>query len=231
MLPISKFDEPQSIAAYFNDEPKPNYEGFASYSYNGQKAGESFKQLRTQLVAEQKHLCAYCGKVIESAFNHFGQALMKTEHFEPKNDKRHASENDLLYSNLLAVCPGNPGTKAMHCDTSKGDEVLNHITNPALLELRDPEISYSQQGSEVKVYSENEDKKSDLVKILNLNAQLLRDDRYHALKNEILEPLGDDSSNWDEKRRKSILDELLADDKARLNEFTDMLVWFLKNGL
>ncbi|MGB0930831.1 MAG: retron system putative HNH endonuclease, partial [Chitinophagales bacterium] len=85
------------------------------------------EELKDQLLTEQKSLCAYCMGAIRSN-------TMKVEHWHPRaiypNKK-------LDYKNLLAVCQGCYGsgtTQQQHCDTSKGDRIVeinpqekNHI--------------------------------------------------------------------------------------------------------
>lgn len=91
----------------------------------------------------------------------------KIEHYQARN-----TENELEYTNLLAVCYGNQSSpdsevkgekKRLTCDSMKGNQVL-HI-NPQNQEDM-ATIYYDNSG---KIYSTNKEYQDDLQNILNLN--------------------------------------------------------------
>lgn len=74
--------------------------------------------LRKSLLKEQGSLCAYCMSRIYD-----DRTKTKIEHYEARN-----SDNELDYSNLLAVCTGNLAGNSshhQHCDTKKGERKLH----------------------------------------------------------------------------------------------------------
>lgn len=135
-------------------------------------------ELRSSLLAEQGYLCAYCMKRIRYANK------VKIEHYEARN-----KENELQYSNLLAVCDGNEvmrngygkvNPKRFTCDTMKGEQKL-HINPQSEMDIST--VYYDNQG---KIYSTNKVFQEDFDVRLNLN------DVYGYLVNNrkaALEPL------------------------------------------
>lgn len=75
--------------------------------------------LHTALLAEQGHVCCYCGRRIELGDSHI-------EHFRPQQSRPDLA---LAYNNLLASCiretqPGAP----LHCGHAKGSEFVEALT-------------------------------------------------------------------------------------------------------
>lgn len=121
--------------------------------------------LRKSLLKEQGSLCAYCMSRIYD-----DRTKMKIERYEARN-----SDNELDYSNLLAVCTGNLSgsfPNRQHCDTKKGEKKL-HI-NPQNCDHISM-ISYKSDGT--ILVRDNEIFNDDLNRVLNLN------DDYGYLKN------------------------------------------------
>lgn len=163
MIYIKKNAEPQSLKAHRNT-PGADFDSLDK------------TELRDFLLSEQGYLCAYCMKRIKDAKD------TKIEHYEARNAK-----NQLIYTNLLAVCTGNEKLqnqyrkiepKKFTCDTMKKSQAL-HINpqNGSDIET----IYYDAQG---KIYSSNKDYQEDLDKVLNLNDPYgyLIDNRQAALK-------------------------------------------------
>lgn len=148
MIYIKKKTEPKSLVEH-RCTPGANFDGLDK------------TELRECLLKEQGYLCAYCMKRIRN------EKDTKIEHYRARN-----SENQLEYSNLLAVCYGNQissdseikyGKKRLTCDSMKGNQFL-HI-NPQNKEDMDT-IYYDNQGW---IYSKNEIYKKDIENVLNLN--------------------------------------------------------------
>jgi uncharacterized protein (TIGR02646 family) len=163
LIYIEKNAEPQSLKAHRNT-PGADFDSLDK------------TELRTSLLEEQGYLCAYCMKRINDAKN------TKIEHYEARND-----ENQLLYTNLHAVCTGNEklqnqcekvNPKKFTCDTMKKNQML-HVNpqNRADMET----LYYDLKG---KIYSTNSDYQKDLDMVLNLNDPYgyLNDNRQAALK-------------------------------------------------
>ena len=110
--------------------------------------------LRQSLLEEQGHLCAYCMSKLNDE--------IKIEHYEPRN-----AQNELDYSNLLAVCNGDTAgnlSKRQHCDTRKRDHIL-HINPQNSVHIHC--ISYESNGT---IYAKDHaDFDYDLNTVLNLN--------------------------------------------------------------
>ena len=113
------------------------------------------KELRASLLKEQGFLCAYCMTRINN------EKDTKIDHFVPRNP-----QNELEYSNLLAVCKGNEGYpyEEATCDTRKGDKKLKHV-NPQKKECI-ATITYKRNGT---ICSTNPEIEKELNEILNLN--------------------------------------------------------------
>lgn len=143
MLYIKKQNQPDkftqyagSVNAHFDDMPS-----------------EVKSVLRKSLLEEQGYLCAYCMQRI-------AVDDVKIEHYVPRN-----LQNELRYSNLLAVCKGGEGRAKIHqtCDTHKGNTEL-HI-DPQL--VGDIETIYYTSNGYIK--SSVADYQEDLDTVLNLN--------------------------------------------------------------
>ncbi len=103
---ICKTNEPEVLAnfkAQANEDWQPTYELFR---------GKDKQQFHHHLIAEQGHICCYCGARIIQSESHI-------EHFKPKTQYRHL---ELDYFNLLASCQNNLAPKEpRHCAVEKGD--------------------------------------------------------------------------------------------------------------
>jgi uncharacterized protein (TIGR02646 family) len=89
---IQKAPEPDTFAQWkqqANPDWQPNWENF-------QKPEKVI--VHHALIAEQGHICCYCGQRITKANSHI-------EHFQPRTDFPSLS---LSYGNFLASCPGYP---------------------------------------------------------------------------------------------------------------------------
>jgi len=148
MIYIKKTSEPRSLVEH-RCTPGADFDGLDK------------TELREYLLMEQGYLCAYCMKRIRD------EKDTKIEHYRARN-----AENELEYTNLLAVCYGNQpsadsvvktGKKRLTCDSMKGNQVL-HI-NPQSREDMDT-IYYDNSGW---IYSKNAVYEEDMKTVLNLN--------------------------------------------------------------
>jgi uncharacterized protein (TIGR02646 family) len=103
---IRKTTEPEALAnfkAQANDDWQPSYELLR---------GKEKQQFHQHLIAEQGHICCYCGARIVSSDSHI-------EHFQPQTDYPHL---ELDYFNLIASCQQKIQPKEpRHCGMGKGD--------------------------------------------------------------------------------------------------------------
>lgn len=183
MLPINKLTEPQGLRYYKSSSEQLTYEDLSRYRTYINKSGESaFFELRSQLLKEQKYVCAYCGQKLLFVENENGAPQMKTEHFIPQND---TVENDLNYQNLLGCCLGGQDKKGdNYCDSQKGSKFLSNIQNPSTLRSRDRTIRYkvNRKSEEVFILSSDLEKDKELNTVLNLNHQFLQNRRFQIWK-------------------------------------------------
>lgn len=246
MLPIEKLPEHQALVDYKNETTSrneiPTYSGFTAYKQERDDAGTRiprnetpFYLLREQLLEEQKYLCAYCGQKILMVENEYGNAQMKTEHFNPQNG---TPENDLDYQNLLACCLGNDKKKGEnHCDSMKGDGKLLAITNPSTWQFRDTDIIYSIKirSEEVLLFSSNDNKNKDLTGksngCLNLNHDSLRKERFSVYKNEIQRKLGSDIRQWKPEQVESLISHYSDLSDGQYKAFKDFVIWILEEWI
>ena len=123
--------------------------------------------LRGALVSEQRGLCCYCMKRIQTDAN-----KMKIEHWHCQ--ERYCDEQ-IVYRNLLGACLGGEGQPPhkQHCDTRKGNRDL--LWNPA--EPAHAIESTVQYGSNGTIWSSNKTFDNQLNQVLNLNLDRLQEHR------------------------------------------------------
>ncbi|MGB0861906.1 MAG: hypothetical protein ACPG19_06095 [Saprospiraceae bacterium] len=161
----------------------------------------AFPKFQTTLASEQGFICAYCEQSIKDDDEWKPIHGMKVEHFRPKsiyNGDGGKEDLRIEYTNLLAVCAGREKDATQtHCDTppnGKDDKDFTHFKNPALWsKLKfNPEICFSKQCN---VYSNNDEINKELEDILNLNEQILAENRqrvWKGVKNRINKEVGAD---------------------------------------
>lgn len=208
MIYIKKGKEPTCLKKYKSSD---KFEDLTS---------EDKSDLRNSLLVEQGYLCAYCMKRI------YKDGEVKIEHYEARND-----DNELKYSNLLAVCKGNEGNpyKMQTCDTRKGNNTI--FVNPQDKTHID-KIVYDLNGI---IKSEDEQIDYDLNNTLNLNYEYgyLKSNRKAALdklKEKILE---EDKRGKNVKtfliRLKSKLEDLNSN--GEYEEYYGILLWYINKKL
>ena len=129
--------------------------------------------LRLSLLKEQGYICAYCMQRIEN-----NPSKTKIEHWKTRQDYNTEGDNEgtLDYDNLLVVCEGKTADFE-HCDTIRGKKNPKLTINPTDRRLIE-QISFLRSG---KIKSEDDAIDKDLNEHLNLNLQLLQDNRKKAL--------------------------------------------------
>ncbi len=158
MRPIRKQRQPAMLAEYAQRHP-----GDWSALTTDDKA-----KLRQQLVNEQAGLCAYCMDRVS-----LDPTETKIEHIVPQTDATRVFE----WSNLVACCQGKEGRprREQTCDTHKRDTVLT-----ALDVLRPQQIRYGRGSGEIA--SSDPAVNRELNEVLNLNAELLRNNRKKVIE-------------------------------------------------
>ncbi|MFT5917422.1 MAG: hypothetical protein ACJAWV_003856 [Flammeovirgaceae bacterium] len=151
-------------------------------SYSDMDSGEIL-DLKNSLLNEQEGLCAYCQKKISM------KSMTIEHHCEQSicNGENGNFDRRLDYKNLFAVCLGMNGKTDRHCDTSKGDVAQNKGMKERWLPIQvNPTINAHTRALKYNAYgtlsSTNERHDSELNKVLNLNAEFLRDLRSKEFK-------------------------------------------------
>jgi uncharacterized protein (TIGR02646 family) len=159
MRAITKGPEPPSLTAH-RQTPHANYD-----NYNDKDG------LRRALVTEQQGICCYCMARIRNRHDN-----AKIEHWQCQ-DRYPGRQLD--YLNLLGACKGGEKQPPhfQHCDTRKGSSDLRF--NPAESVHRiETRIRYESDGA---IRSDDEVFDTQLNSILNLNLQILKNNRKNVL--------------------------------------------------
>lgn len=234
MRAITKLKEPDPLAQYR-----------AGVDVTYEKAYDEFpdkKAVRTELVKEQRGLCAFCGGRI---FN--DPHKMKIAHWKPRKlkviDANGAASfpnlpDQLSYWNMLGCCNGNEGQppEKQHCDTHQGNMPLTK--NPANPEHRIEDIvSFLNDGSIVssdaafnrELGCRREDGTFD-EGVLNLNLSFLRTNRKKALDlflHKVLPKIGPLTTAQIARR----LSEWRGDQPGELGAYAPVIAYYLKKRL
>ncbi|WP_433850386.1 retron system putative HNH endonuclease [Brucella pseudogrignonensis] len=104
------------------------------------------KEIREQLIRDQRGICAYCEIDLTISGNGVGLSDFRIEHFHPKHDNH--PEWTYQWNNLLAVCCGGSQrylcdgaddrftAPDLSCDAAKGEMILDaDIFNPTQDEI------------------------------------------------------------------------------------------------
>lgn len=192
-------------------------------------------QIRTMLMEDQGHLCAYCMCEIPRGDVPPDITPVIIEHYIARNpaDGRSVGQG-LDYQNLLAVCHGNTAKKGarsvedLTCDQHRGNAEFKKVNpcDPSTL----TSIFYGMDGT---VDATDLDVKHDLQVILNLNCPTspLVAERKNALDGLIAD-IGKNVPDMDEE-------SLITYCKDRLSVFKDetdpktpyvgVLIWYLND--
>lgn len=158
MIVIQRGKEPGSLLRFRKQNPDAEYEELST---------DVLKDIRGQMWEEQRHLCAYCMKTIDSP------ADVRVEHCKPrhpKDEREHDKKATLDFRWMLGVCYGNSLKKGvkpedMTCDAHKGN---TDLTINLFDEKSVRKIKYKADGS---IYSDDEEINKDVTETLNLNCQ------------------------------------------------------------
>ncbi len=157
MILIRRGKEPESLLRYRKSSPEACYEDLPA---------EPRKDIREQMWAEQKGLCAYCMCKLNSPKD------IRIEHYVAQNpeDGEYDAASTLDFKNMLGVCYGNsfwPGMEEEDktCDAHRKNKPLT--VNPYdLTSIR--KIRYTTEGY---ITSDDASIETDVNDTLNLNCE------------------------------------------------------------
>lgn len=233
MRAITKLLEPHSLAQYR-----------AGVDVTYEKAYEEFQDkatVRSQLVKEQRGLCAFCGcRIIADPLK------MKIAHWRPRKLKIVTADgqetypnlpDQLAYWNMLGCCNGNEGQppEKQHCDTHQGNLPLSR--NPADPAHRIEDFtSFLTDGSiissDARLNAELGCKRPDGSfdeGVLNLNLAFIRNNRIGVLDafKDYLRKCGHLTKSQIEK----LLFEWRGEEEGELKPYAPVVVFWLRKRL
>lgn len=208
MRTIVKGPEPRELTEYRAREI--NYDG---PNFTPVKAA-----IRSALLQEQGHLCAYCMRRIADGH-------MKVEHWRSQQKYPLAQ---LSYSNLLGCCDGHEGSRrgAQTCDTHKGNTDLTiNPSNPAHhARLR---VRYLGNG----IVEADDIALSTDIAVLNLNHTRLQEDRK-GIVNAVKRALGQKKGARTEgELRRLLVSRTARDADGRLPQYCGVIEYLLLKRL
>ncbi|TCO81323.1 uncharacterized protein (TIGR02646 family) [Plasticicumulans lactativorans] len=129
--------------------------------------------LHDALLAEQGHVCCYCGRSVDRDDSHI-------EHFRPQEGH---DDLALEYSNLFASCiretqPGAP----LHCGHAKGHDFDEARAISPLDEGCEQRFLYVAGSGEIKAKDSADAAADYMIKLLKLDLQFLCNRREEVLK-------------------------------------------------
>ncbi|MCD8396170.1 MAG: hypothetical protein LUD12_03105 [Lachnospiraceae bacterium] len=158
MIVVKRGKEPNSLLEFRKQNPEADYEDTPSNVLN---------DIRTQMWREQRHLCGYCMRRINSP------DVERIEHCiprHPKGEAAHDKQAALNYKWMLGVCYGNSLNRGVKpeeitCDAHRRNIELT--INP-YDETSVRKIKYKADG---RIYSEDPEINKDVTETLNLNCE------------------------------------------------------------
>lgn len=165
MIDIQKTKEPSRLIEY-RKSTGADWDGPATEKYTFSDLKD---ELRTALLKEQHHLCAYCMRRLQNFAN-----KVRIEHIYPRSLCGQGSNMEYLkldYNNLVACCQGKIGGENC-CDAKKANTPLSFTpVSPHGLESR---LSYSKNG---EISGDCQNLTKELNDTLGLNAPLFLSNR------------------------------------------------------
>lgn len=171
--------------------------------------------LKNSLISEQRHICCYCCKPIDTKNSHI-------EHIRPKERNEYRAIS-LEYENLLASCQGYHDREE-NCGHSKDNAFNEELFVSPLEENCESLFEFSNRGK-IKAVDGNE-RAGYTIELLNLDTEQL-----NAARTEAMWVSGAmDELTEDECRR--LLDKFQSvDERGRYAGFSDAIVYQLKKQL
>lgn len=219
MILINKNKEPKEWTEYRNT-PGADY--------------KAIPELVDSLLREQGYICAYCMRRIPCKDNLCKKDRLTQEDHRVEHIKSRKLHDDLKldYNNMVMCCPGHIGSED-HCDRLKGEK---DISFSPLDKNFIATVKYRSDGT---ILSTDTTCNDEMNKILNLNTELLRKNRYNMLT-EVIKEINSKCKNgqsWNKKRLTTYLRKYgekhaaKNEERAEYYPYCGIVVWFLKKKL
>lgn len=225
MILITKNKEPREWTEYRNT-PGVDY--------------QAIPELVQSLLKEQGYICAYCMRRIpqrDKLYKKDGNSFVWTsENHRVEHIKSREQHDDLKleYTNMVVCCPGHIGTED-HCDRLKGANDISFT--PTSKQFIDT-VKYKTDGT---IFSIDEVYNEEMNKILNLNTDLLRRNRYSMLT-EIITQINatcKKGKTWDKKTLEYYLRKYSERHSERDEEgvkekyyaYCGIVIWYIQKKL
>jgi len=174
--------------------------------------------LQQSLLAEQGHVCCYCGRRLLPSDYHI-------EHLVPRNGPMGDASLTYVYQNLLASCQANLGRRdPRHCGTSKGDWYTAALMVSPLDPSCEARFSYDVDGK-VRPRDPADEGATETIMHLDLDGTRLR-----GLRLKVIEALLDDLDRdlEPEERRVLLAAYAVRDAQGRFEPFGFVLAATLR---
>lgn len=223
MKQIHKTSEPFTLKQYRSSITKEHledsniYEDFKAKTKEGCIDSEK-GNLRKQLLEEQGYICCYCMSPISCKNS-------KIEHYKPQTKYRSLQ---IDYQNLFVSCQGGEGLrkKEQFCDTYKGEDELHSID---LLQSIEHSIGYQNEKRRyICIVSDNSQIDSEINSVLNLNAKILKENRYQEY-NRVKQKL--QQQNFSAKSIKETIKYYSQKHNGKYEPYAPMIIYFLTKKL
>lgn len=108
MKRITQLPEPEQLTLFRSTRPDSTWEEMRDNALDGGMAAH--RAVKRTTVAQQRCLCAFCEMKIWDWVPDLQQDEpmpgIRIEHFHPKSDRSEGTNWSLVWTNLMAVCPG-----------------------------------------------------------------------------------------------------------------------------
>ncbi len=174
---------------------------------------QAIPELRDSLLQEQGYLCAYC-------MCRISREKSRIEHLRSR--KNHP-EQQLDYGNMVICCEGIINGEES-CDRKKGDR---DITFDLFSDAAIATLSYSSGDGTIR--STHPAHQDELDKVLNLNNDILKNNRHEALKGVIKEL---SKKQWTPASLRKKREEWAArDEEGQFRPYLGIVLWLLDKKL
>jgi len=207
---ITKRPEPRSLAE-FRATPGASFSGFG---------GPAKDELRSALVAEQRHLCCYRMNRIRT------DETTRIEHWAPR---KHA-ELQLDYKNLLSACSGGTALRPseQHCDVRKAEQSIG--LDPRAPSPHASQMRYDDDGT---IDIEDAGLRADVHQRLNLNHRTLKANRKGSLASFVAALRRDQGKNreWPRAALEKARRQLEDPHAAELRPYVEVLLYWIRRRI